>query len=322
MNRKRIAIACGGTGGHIYPGLTLGEKLQQNGLEVFFMGSNQRMEKDVIPAAGYDFVGLPVKQTNKRRPLQTLLNWAQCAAQARSELKRRSPLALVGLGSYITVPSLLAARQLGIPIYLVETNVVPGKANQFLGRLANWVALAHPQTAPAFGKTPTHVTGSPVRPGFALASRSEGAAAFGLNPDAPVLSVIGGSQGAQIINEALVRDLPRLLSLDALQIVHVCGASNHDQIRAQTSSYAGHPRYRLLNYVENMPSLLATSDLALSRAGASMIAELMACQVPTILVPGRFGGGHQLENAQLVAQAGAGILLEEPQMQEGALFQL
>lgn len=320
--RKRIAIACGGTGGHIYPGMTVGEKLQQQGLEVFFIGSDNRMEHEVIPAAGYAFTGLPVRQINKKNPLQTASNWLKCTKLARQALQRNQAAALVGLGSYITVPSLLAAKQLGIPIFLIETNVVPGKANQWLGRLADWVALAYAETAPAFGRTPTHVTGSPVRPVFGSVSRSEGARAFDLDPDKFTLAVIGGSQGAKAINDAVVAALPRLLELSNLQTVHVCGASNLDQIRAATASYAGHPGYRLLHYIDNMPALLATTDLALSRAGASTIAELMVCQVPPILVPGRFGGGHQIDNAQAVARAGAGLLLEEAQLQSASLFQL
>lgn len=315
QRRKRVAIACGGTGGHIYPGLTLAEKLQQSGLEIFFMGSSTRMEKDVIPAAGYDFVGLPVQQLNKKNPLATISNWGKCLLQARQALKQQRAEALVGMGSYITVPSLVAAWQLGIPVFLIETNVVPGKANQTLGRLATWVALAYAETAPAFGKTSTHVTGSPVRSVFGSLSREQGAQAFGLDPRGKVVSVIGGSQGARAINEAMVAALPQLLAQPGLQIVHVCGASNYDQIRAATASYAGHPGYRLLHYVDNMPALLATSDLAISRAGASTIAELMVCQVPTILIPGRFGGGHQVDNAQAVAKAGAGILLPEDRLE-------
>lgn len=311
----RVAIACGGTGGHIYPGLTLGDKLREQGLDVFFIGSSSRMEKDVIPAAGYDFVGLPVEQLNRKHPLATLSNWSRCLLQARRTLKQRRPAGLVGLGSYITVPALVAAWQLGIPVFLIETNVVPGKANQTLGRLARWVALAYAETAPAFGRTPTHVTGSPVRAAFGSWSRERGAEAFGLDPQHPVLSVIGGSQGARAINDAVLAALPRLLAIPGLQIVHVCGASNYDQIRAATASYAGHPGYRLLNYVDNMPALLATSDLAISRAGASTLAEFMVCQVPTILIPGRFGGGHQIDNARAVETAGAGLVLPEDRLE-------
>jgi len=307
----RIAIACGGTGGHIYPGLTLGQKLQEQGQEVFFIGSSLRMEKDLIPAAGFSFAGLPVQPLRKNKPLHSLQNWWHCTQAARQILKQNRSEALVGLGSYITVPALLAARQLKLPIFLIETNVVPGKANKMLGRLAQWVALAHADTAPAFGKTPTHVTGSPVRTGFGMLSRTQGAEAFDLKPDAPVLSIIGGSQGAQVINQAVLEQLEALLDIPELQIVHVCGASNYDQIRQAALSYAGHPRYRLLNYVENMPALLACTDLAVSRAGASMIAELMVCQVPVILIPGRFGGGHQQENAEAVVRADAGMLLNE-----------
>lgn len=318
----RIVIACGGTGGHIYPGLTLGQALQAQGAEVLFMGSSTRMEKDKIPAAGFSFVGLPIRPFNKKNPLGSAWNWSQCTRQAIQIFKQQRPDALVGLGSYITVPALLAAKQLGIPIFLIETNMMPGKANQMLGRLAQWVALAYAETAKAFPHTPTHVTGSPVRPEFGSVSRETGAQAFGVNPQNRVISLIGGSQGAQVLNQALLDNLSQLLSQENLEVVHVCGASNYDQIREAARSYASHPRYHLLNYVENMPALLATSDLAISRAGASMIAELMVCEVPVILVPGRFGGGHQRDNALAVENAGAGLMCSEDQLAAPAFAQL
>lgn len=315
-----VLIACGGTGGHIYPGLTIGSVLQKQGVDVQFIGSSLRMEKDKIPAAGFAFEGLPVRPLNKRKPISSLLNWARCTQQARRMMQKQRPAAVVGLGSYITVPALLAARSLGIPIFLIETNVVPGKANQFLGRLATWVALAHARTAAAFPHTLCHVTGSPVRPEFGSYSRSQGAQLFGLDPQHPVLLITGGSQGAALINDTIVRELPQFLALPKLQIVHVCGASNHDQIKEATQSYAGHPRYRLLDYVDNMPALLATTDLAVSRAGASTIAEFLACQVPSVLIPGRFGGGHQIENAEAIQAAGAGLLFTEMRLPDEGLF--
>lgn len=315
---NRIAIACGGTGGHIYPGLTLAQSLK-NQNEIVFIGSNLRMEKEVIPAAGFAFVGLPIEPLHKNKPLRSLKNWWQSTREAKTILQQQKISAVIGLGSYITVPTLLAAAQLKLPIFLIETNIVPGKANQILGRWAQWVALAHAESAAAFGKTPTHVTGSPVRPEFGSYSREAGAKQFNLDPEAPTLSIIGGSQGAQRINQAILDELDALLAIPQLQIVHVCGASNYDQIRQASHSYAGQPRYRLLNYVDNMPALLACTDLAVSRAGASMIAELMVCKVPVLLIPGSFGGGHQRDNAIAVAQAGAGLLLEEKDLTPGAL---
>lgn len=316
-----LAIACGGTGGHIYPGITLGEHLQAKGYSVVFTGSNLRMEKDIIPQAGFTFMGVPVRPFQKKNPLGSALNWWQCTQQAKSFLRQHQIKALVGMGSYITVPAILAARQLKIPIFLVETNRVPGKANQWLGRLADWVALTYADTARAFPKTETFVSGSPVRPEFGQVSRQVGAKAFGLNPDFPVFSIIGGSQGAQLFNQVLSSALPALLAIENLQIVHVCGASNFDEAKANTPSSAGQDRYHLLEYVENMPALLASTDLALSRAGASTIAELMVCEVPSILVPGRFGGGHQRDNAEAVAAAGAGIMLDEQDLSPSRLTQ-
>lgn len=316
-----IAIACGGTGGHIYPGITLGEHLRQLDYPVVFTGSNLRMEKDKIPQAGFDFMGVPVRPFNKKRPLRSVLNWWQCSRQAQAYFKQHEVCALVGMGSYITVPAILAAKKLGIPIFLVETNRVPGKANQWLGRMARWVALAYAETATSFPVTETFVSGSPVRPEFGLIDRETGAHLFGLDPARPVLTIIGGSQGAQVINDAVLDALPELLAIEKLQIVHVCGASNFDEISAKALSSSGQGRYHLLEYVENMPALLATTDLALSRAGASTIAELMVCEVPVILVPGRFGGGHQRDNAKAVENVGAGFTLEEQELSSERLVQ-
>lgn len=316
-----IAIACGGTGGHIYPGITLGEHLRQLDYTVVFTGSNLRMEKDKIPEAGFDFMGVPVRPFNKKKPLRSLLNWWQCAQQAQAFLKRHEVSALVGMGSYITVPAILAAKKLGVPIFLVETNRVPGKANQWLGRMARWVALAYAETAASFPRTETFVSGSPVRPEFGQVNRAAGARLFDVDPQNPVLTIIGGSLGAQVINDTVLRALPELLAIEKLQIIHVCGASNFDEISAKAPSSSGQPRYHLLEYVENMPALLATTDLALSRAGASTIAELMVCEVPVILVPGRFGGGHQRDNAKAVADVGAGFMLEESELSPERLVQ-
>lgn len=316
-----LAIACGGTGGHIYPGITLGEQLQKQGYTVVFTGSNLRMEKDIIPQAGFTFMGVPVRPFQKKNPLGSALNWWQCTRQAKRFLQQHQVKALVGMGSYITVPAILAARQLNIPIFLVETNRVPGKANQWLGRLAHWVALAYADTAKAFPSTETFVSGSPVRPAFGRVSRQAGAEQIGLNPAHPVFSVIGGSQGAHLFNTVIQDALPALLAVDNLQIVHVCGASNFDEVKANTKSSSGQDRYHLLEYVENMPALLASTDLALSRAGASTIAELMVCEVPSILVPGRFGGGHQRDNADAVAAAGAGMMLTEDDLSAARLVQ-
>jgi UDP-N-acetylglucosamine--N-acetylmuramyl-(pentapeptide) pyrophosphoryl-undecaprenol N-acetylglucosamine transferase len=177
-----IVIACGGTGGHIYPGLAIGGQLQQQGYRVHFIGSDNRMEKDKIPAAGMPFSGLPVYPLNKKKPWHTLSVLRRSLQTALAELDRLRPVAVVGLGSYITVPTILAARLRKIPIFLVETNVHPGKANLFLARFATCVSLAYAQSASYFGKTPTAVGGSPIRADFQFYPRSEGAEALGLDP--------------------------------------------------------------------------------------------------------------------------------------------
>ena len=320
---QTVLIACGGTGGHIYPGLAVGKALRDLGLEICFMGSDNRMEKDKIPAEGYLFEGLPIRQLNKRHPFKSLLNLWQCMRLARQYLRQYQPAAVLGLGSYITVPVILAAWREKIPVILLDTNVVPGKANQYLARLAQVVALAHAQTArylPSGVKS--HVTGSPIRPAILQGSRERGLSIFGLQPDCLTLILMGGSQGAQLLNQVLVASLPELLAIEHVQVVHMCGADHEQAVRLAAGEYAGHPRYRLLNYVDNMPDLLACADLAISRAGASMIAELLACQIPSVLVPGAFGGGHQMDNARALAEADAAVLLKESDLSATALVAL
>jgi UDP-N-acetylglucosamine--N-acetylmuramyl-(pentapeptide) pyrophosphoryl-undecaprenol N-acetylglucosamine transferase len=317
-----IVIACGGTGGHIYPGIAIGKQLEQQGYRVHFIGSDNRMEKTKIPAAGMAFSGLPVYPLNKKRPLYTLGVLRRSLQMGLAELDRLCPIAVVGLGSYITVPTIVAARLRKIPIFLVETNVHPGKANLFLARFATCVSLAYAQSARYFGNTPTAVGGSPIRADFQFYPRSEGAEALGVNPALLTLSIVGGSQGAQIFNHKIAAELSTLLKLPDLQIVHVCGENHYAAMKEQCRDYLDHPRFHLRPYIDNMPALLACTDLAVSRAGASTLAEFAACKVPAILVPGTFGGGHQRDNAHAVAEAGAGICLEEAQFREQPLFPL
>jgi UDP-N-acetylglucosamine--N-acetylmuramyl-(pentapeptide) pyrophosphoryl-undecaprenol N-acetylglucosamine transferase len=318
--KPSIVISCGGTGGHIYPGLAVGRVLQNEGWQVRFIGSDNRMEKDKIPAEGFAFLGLPVQQLRKNQPFRSLSALLKSIHLARQSLRHNRPAVVLGLGSYITVPTIVAARLEKIPIVLLETNVVPGKANLYMARMAQSVALAHAETAkhlpPGLKQS---LTGSPIRPEITQGSREEGLKVFGLEANCKTLSLIGGSQGAQRLNQALIKALPDLLKQENLQIVHVAGANNQSEIQAAAGTYAGHPRYHLLNYVDNMPALLACTDLVISRAGASSIAEFLACQIPSVLVPGSFGGGHQLDNARALAQAGAAILMTEAQLEETPL---
>jgi UDP-N-acetylglucosamine--N-acetylmuramyl-(pentapeptide) pyrophosphoryl-undecaprenol N-acetylglucosamine transferase len=321
--RQEVVITCGGTGGHIYPGLAVAEALVNLGVDVRFVGSDNRMEKDKIPAEGYTFEGLPVRPLNKRRPFQSLLNLWLATGQARQSLRRSRPLAVLGLGSYITVPVILAAWYEKIPIILLDTNVVPGLANRYLARLATCVALAHAQTARYLPSgVQSQVTGSPIRPAILTGDRTRGEALFALQPECITLIVMGGSQGAQRLNQVILEILPELLNINCLQVVHMCGTAHLSAVREAAGQYAGHPRYRLLNYVDNMPDLLACADVAISRAGASMIAELLACRIPSVLVPGSFGGGHQMDNARALADAGAAMLLTESELSGSALMRL
>lgn len=322
MNKTLIAVACGGTGGHIYPALAVAEALQAEGCELYFVGSDSRMEKDKIPAAGHRFYGLTIRPLLKKHPWRSVKNLWESTRQAVHILRQQRPAALVGMGCYITVPTVLAAWWLKIPIVLIETNLVSGKANQYLSRLATMVAMAYNETSQYIPHQRICVTGSPIRPGFQKLQRQVGARLHQLDPDLTTLLVVGGSQGAQKINDKVIAHAPQWLELSGLQIVHICGDSHLEDLMPITEPLRATGRYHLKGYVQDMPALLACTDLAVSRAGASMIAELLACAVPAIFIPGEFGGAHQRPNAEVVQKAGGGLILTEQELTNGGLYHI
>lgn len=312
-----IVIAAGGSGGHIYPGLALARQLKSKGVEIVFIGSDNRMETEKIPEARFAFRGLPIRPLKKKKPIRSILNLMVSVKKALKHLKSLQPASLVGMGSYISVPTVLAAYMLRIPIVLVSTDVAVGKANLFLSRFATIVTLAF-ETEQAISAKKTQLCGIPLRAEIGNYSRNDGALRYNLDPDKKTLLIVGGSQGAQRLNEVVINILPDLLALPELQVVHVCGEKHFDGLKEQTNHMTSSD-YHLLDYVAEMPALLACTDLAISRAGALAIAEFLACQIPTILIPGLFGGGHQLHNAKMVSEAEAGVLITEDSLTDERL---
>lgn len=315
-------ITGGGTGGHVYPALTVAEALEQEGLarrdEMVYVGSASGIEANLAPRNGIGFRPVAVAAVVGRAP------WKLPAAawrilkgtlQARRAARDFQPDAVLATGGYVSVPGVLGAWLAGVRTVIYLPDLQPGLAVRFLSRFATRVAVTDAVAEQALPKKKVVVTGYPVREAFARTDQKSARTALGLDQALPVVLVLGGSQGSQAINAALGTGLAEILAI--AQVVHVTGPRN---LEAQQSvrdgldpALAG--RYHLHPFLETeMPQAFAAADLIVCRAGASVLGELPVAGKPAILVPGDFAQGHQMDNARRLADAGAGAILRDAEL--------
>jgi len=307
-------IACGGTGGHVFPGVATGQVLQRRGHLVSLWLSGQRsVENETL----HGWSG-PVFRTGAR-PLRlgTLPAFVATLARVYCELRRSRPHVLLAMGCYSSVPPVLAARLLGIPVVLHEANAVPGKAMTFLSRFARATALSFAASADALRGRRTVCTGMPVRDGLVDQQPLDGLAR---GPETFTVLVTGGSLGAHAVN-LLVCDAFTLLqqrSMAGLRVIHQCGPADEASLRARYA--AAHVDARVHAFLREMGRAYASADLAVCRAGAATCAELCLCGVPAILIP--LPGAvrdHQRLNAESMVQAGGAVLRNQAGLSASAL---
>ena len=320
-----VAIAAGGTAGHINPALALAEELRDRGHHVRFFGQTAKLEGRLVPEAGFELVPVVVSGFDRERPW-TLVSSVVRVRRAQAQISRLfsregAPDVAVGFGAYVEMPLLASCRKAGVPYLLHEQNSVPGLANRALAPGAEAVCISVPAAREAFegGKRPARsvvLTGNPVRRSVTGASRDAGRAAFGVGPDQTMLLVFGGSLGAAHINEGVCRLKEELLARGGLVVVHSTGADGYDEtVRALALTPREQARWQVLPYISNMGEALAAADLVLSRAGASSIAEIAALDVPSLLVPYPHAtADHQTTNARFLVDAGAAVLVPDDQI--------
>jgi UDP-N-acetylglucosamine--N-acetylmuramyl-(pentapeptide) pyrophosphoryl-undecaprenol N-acetylglucosamine transferase len=304
----RVLISGGGTGGHLFPAIAIAQALSRKDPDgqVLYLGSKTGLEAQVVPRHGIAFQAIPAAGLytdavwrNLRLPY--VVPWAYLLA-ARA-IRRFRPDVVVGTGGYVTVPVILAAARRGLPIVLQEQNLEPGRATRLLARFARAVATAYQESATYLDGRAV-LTGTPVRPGF-----QQRKADF---PDRPRrLLVLGGSQGALRINQAVAEALPQLMARADLTVTHQTGARHLAMMEAARARLpeAQRGRYHPFAFTEDLATALRESDLVLARAGASTLSETSAVGVPMILVPGDFAGGHQRLNARPFETAGAAVVI-------------
>lgn len=322
MTRKLdVAIAAGGTAGHINPALALAEELRERGHHVTFYGQSDHLEGRLVPEAGYDFEQIHVTGFDRSRPW-TLVSALVRMKQAERKLARHfsqsgAPDVAVGFGAYVEMPLLRVCKKRSIPYVIHEQNSVAGLANRTCARDASSVCLSLPDAREAFEgrigpNTTLVVTGNPVRQSVVRASRELGRESFGIAEDQTMVLVFGGSLGARHLNQAVLALREELLARPEVHVVHSTGNELYDEVMESFGSDASSDCWNVMPYINNMGEALAAADFVISRAGASSIAEIAALAVPSLLVPYPLAtGDHQTTNARFLVDAGAAELVAD-----------
>lgn len=305
MNGKplRIIVACGGTGGHVFPGLATAYALRHHGHDVTVWLSGRAVENDTL----HGWNGAVFRTGARPLSLATLPAFAAALWRVWQHLRKDRPDRLLAMGSYSSLPPVLAARALGVPIILHEANAVPGKAVDYLSRLATVTAVSFPGTERFLPGRRVVLTGLPVRVELAHASRLEGFDGHGFT-----VLVTGGSQGAHGVNELACDALCalRTAGMDDLHVIHQSGAA--DEVGLRTRYAAAGVDASVMSFLREMGRAYATADLAICRAGAATCAELCLCGVPALLIPLPTAvRDHQRLNAEAMVRAGGADLCNQ-----------
>jgi UDP-N-acetylglucosamine--N-acetylmuramyl-(pentapeptide) pyrophosphoryl-undecaprenol N-acetylglucosamine transferase len=307
----KIILATGGSGGHIFPALKVAQKLKSQGHEVHFVGA-LRFAEDRLKQAGFPFVLLDVEGLNSKTPAGIIaFGFKMARAVVRSFVIMRSlrPQAVTGFGSYSSFPVILAAWVLGIPTLVHEQNVVPGKANRWSFRLARRVAITFEETRKYLSNRDVIWTGCPCNSERSAEPKINLLEKFRLQPRRLTIVVLGGSQGSHFLNEIFFEAVPYLQARRDIQVIHMTGRTDHS-LYAEKYSHLKVP-YHVCSFLDNIQDAYSIADLVVARAGAGTVCEIAAFGLPSILVPYPFAHGHQTANAKVLAQAGAGIVIEQ-----------
>ncbi len=311
-----VAIACGGTGGHLFPGLAVGEQLVNRGCAVALFISPKEVDQKAVKAArGMEIFTLPAIAFQQGSRIASVRGAWQSWRAARKVFQSRPPCAALAMGGFTSVPPIVAARQAGARTFLHESNTIPGRANRWLARTVDQAFVGFPSAAAGLRAREATVTGTPVRSqiqtGLGIAACRT---ALGLDPARPVVLVMGGSQGASGINDLILAALPLLVRArrdgSHWQWLHLTGPRDADRMRQAYASFG--VKAMVHPFLAEMDLALGAATVAVSRAGASSLAELAAVRLPALLVPfPHAADNHQSHNALAFAETGAARLLEQ-----------
>ena len=314
---KKIVMTGGGTAGHVTPNIALFPALRAEGYEIHYIGSFDGIEKKLIEDFDVPYYGISTGKfrryfdpKNFSDPFRVMKGFFE----ARKILKHIKPDVVFSKGGFVSVPVVRAAASLKIPCIIHESDMTPGLANKLCIPVSRKICCNFPETFDMLPPEKAVLTGSPIREELSTGNKEAGLAFCGFNHEKPVIMVMGGSQGAAAVNQAIRDALPKLL--EKYQVVHLCGKDKMDNLLLTV------PGYKQFEYSkEEMKDLLAMADLVISRSGANAISEILALRKPNILIPLPSGRGDQLLNADSYEAQGFSIVINEDDLTTKVLLQ-
>lgn len=322
----RIIISGGGTGGHIFPAVSIANAImeQHPEAEILFVGAEGRMEMQRVPAAGYPIKGLPVAgfdRKNLLKNISVLYKLAKSQWKARKIIKDFKPHAAVGVGGYASGPTLKVAGMMGIPTLIQEQNSYAGVTNKLLAKKACKICVAYDGMERFFEKEKIILTGNPVRQGLRnhTICRQSACQAFGLNEEIKTILILGGSLGARTINRCVMESLDKIRN-SGVQFIWQTGKIYIDEARAAVAKAGNLPMLHVTDFISDMAAAYHAADLVISRAGAGSISEFCLLQKPVILVPSpNVAEDHQTKNALALVNKNAALYIKDAAAREALL---
>ena len=316
---KRIVLTGGGTAGHVTPNIALLPRLKELGYDVHYIGSYNGIEKTLMEGCQIPYYGI---SSGKLRRYFDLKNFSdpfkvlKGFSEASKLLKKLKPDVVFSKGGFVSVPVVIAAKQLRIPVIIHESDMTPGLANKLSIPAASKVCCNFPETISHLPKGKAVLSGSPIRQELLTGDRTKALQFTGLSGTKPVLLIIGGSLGSVVVNEAVRSILPKLLK--KFEIIHLCGKGKLDQTLTALNGYV---QYEYIS--DELKDLFALSDIVISRAGANSICEFLALRKPALLIPlsAAASRGDQILNAHSFEKQGYASVLEEEQLKGDSLYE-
>lgn len=321
----RIIISGGGTGGHIFPAVSIANaiKEQHPDAEILFVGAEGRMEMQRVPAAGYKIIGLPIAGFNRKNLLKNfsvLIKIIRSQLKARKIIKDFQPHAAVGVGGYASGPTLKMAGMMGIPTLIQEQNSYAGVTNKLLAKKADKICVAYEGMERFFDKEKIILTGNPVRQGLLKSiNKEEAIRSFGLDPQKKTILIVGGSLGARTINNCVMKGLDKIKHSD-VQFIWQTGKFYIDEARKTVKPAGELPMLYTTDFISDMATAYSAADLVISRAGAGSISEFCLLQKPVILVPSpNVAEDHQTKNALALVNKEAALYVKDAEAENELL---
>ncbi len=307
----RVVISAGGTGGHIYPALAIINKIKEHEPESTFLyiGTHNRMEKEIVPKEGIPFEAIEIYGIYRKKiykNIKTLICYVKSGRTCKRLLKEFQPDIVIGVGGYVTAPVIKAAHKLGIKTFIHEQNSVPGASNVYLSKIVDRIGVSLQSSMKEFPKEKCVFTGNPCGEGAKNAPAID-KKELHLDPKKKLVLFVMGSLGSQKMNDILSKTMS-LFKNKPYEVLYVTGKSYYEEVKKQTFP----SNVKVVPYVENLPRVMKQTDVMVTRAGASTLSEIIALELPAILIPSPYvTNNHQYKNAMDLVGANAAVMVQE-----------